>query len=325
MIVKKNHTLFIGSLPSSCTVRVLKEYFKKTLNGKFKLKKGKNKGKNKAGYAIITVFSDVDKAILLYNEHLLKGNKLKFQKYKTQDELFLEASDMLQRRIYINNLPIGTTQLEVEKLFSQFGEIETVFLKEKVRKIENHNLEEKVLKSFITFKNGNYVNKCLEKRPIYINGQELELYQKTTPKSRDTKKFVIVPESYSNQGAPRKDRKDPYDSPEGNLNKHFRKKKLEKNFSNFTQKTLFSTDFTSSFSVPGRVTRRGKRGRFGSSPFKCVPFEYVDWMNYPVEEFFSLKGLVPRRLEAVIDGREGEDFVDGYNHHPANLRMNKEC
>lgn len=91
------------------------------------------------------------------------------------------------------------------------------------------------------------------------------------------------------------------------------------------REAMFEAGFPTFVPQPSKVIRRGKRGKFATKPFKLITFEYVDWMNCPVEECFSLKSLVPRRLEAVNDGHSDEDFIDGYNHHPDNLKVNKTC
>lgn len=289
MIVKTTHSLFLGSLPNTFTVRVLKKFLQKTLKSKFKIKKGKNKGKSKATFAIITVFTDEDKNTLLYKEHFINKTELKFEKYKTEEDLYLEASKMLLRRIYVNNLPHGITEEDVHKIFSKYGDIETIFLKDK--EIKGYTVE-KVVKCFLTFNDEKSVELCFSDFPIIHQGCKLEIYQKTTPKSRGDKKFIKV--------------------------------EKEKNIfhdakSSYNQMNNYY-EFNSQTPKFGQVVKRGKRGKFQISPYEKNNYEIVDWMRNPINEYFSKKKMVPRKMEMSTDAK---DFIDGYQHMFENIRFNK--
>lgn len=318
MMSNNQETLFVRSIPNACKLAVLNDFFSSILEGEFEIKKGKSKGKNKPGHALITVHSERDRRTLLEGTLVLQGAELSIQRYKTPKDLFLEASDMLQKRVYINNLPFDATMPEVKQLFSQFGGIQNIFMKPKIAEGEEEvRAERRFIKSYVNFNKIEEAKKCLQAVPIYFKGHKLHLYQKLTPKNRlketrltkfpqaeskvSTSKFIYHDELIKNNF---NKNPDPYHLPE----------------TRFLQGRIRSRNvFRTSEAIP----KRSREGRFQIEPFKPMISGYSDWMNNQVECYFSFKDILPLPLGAASIARRNYVKECGYNHSFSNLRMNK--
>lgn len=328
--------LFFRSVPNSCSLKVLKSYFKAILASKFTIKKGKNKGKKKSGFATITVSAREDEETLTTSKHQIDGNELLFQKYKTDDELFLEAANMLQKRIYVNNLPHNVKRSEIIDLFSRFGVVRKVFLKPK--KAENTQTGDVELKvnSYVNFERPEDVKKCLDNQPLFIGNNLLELYQKTTPKKRE-KMILKIDDHHKNFQRERKNlEKFSQLEVKKNLEKKiWRKKKLGASCRYGGTNRLWDHQRRNEpypayhkFHLHSPTIRgRGKAGRFIIQPFTPVDTSFADWMGHDSNYYFSYKNLVPMRfLSGKLLGSKAHDLQiedEGYNHSFSNLRLNK--
>lgn len=351
MISNQKQRLFFRTVPNSCSLRVLKSYFKGVLKHKFSLQKGKNKGKRKSGYAIIIVSDPEDVQCLLDLKHYVEGNELVFQKFKTDEELFLEATDMLQKRIYISNFPIETTKDDISLLFSQFGKLEKIFLKPKKIMDDLTGDWKLVMNSFVNFEQKKDAKKCLGSQPLKSGSTVLNIYQKLDPKKRfKDKSEDTLFKNYDSQHHSQQDSQHHSLYHSQHHLQQYRKNYLE-NSSNFmsknkfhlSSKQKFNSDFkkkeyknrdnlTKKKQIPPRYLtyrRRGGDGNYVIKPFQLLKFRTVDWMGKTLTDYFSLKFLVPQRIDS-------ERFIGwnrkvlpvnandvGYDHNQNNIRLNK--
>lgn len=340
MIKDQKRTIFFRSVPNSCSLRSLKNYFRTILKSKFKIQKGKNKGKKKSGFATICTSTLEDEKVLFSSKHLLDGNELIFQKYKTDDELFQEAADMLQKRIYVNNLPHNVKRAEVAQLFSKFGNVKKVFLKTKKAKDPESGEEKLKVNCFVNFENKDAVSRCLESQPLKIKCNVLELYQKLTPQKRDQGDKEL------GQHEARKLQKKP------KINLEKKSPLIEKNnffgkISKMKNDYIKNINWNDEFRIggygmqnplvneeihphPSKIRGRGRPGMFSITPFASIDGLIYDWMGYDSNFAFSLKRLVPKKSLSqrlfVLRNRHNlqmEDNDEGYDHSFSNLRMNK--
>lgn len=333
MITNEPEPLFVRSIPSKCTLTTLKDFFSKILHGEFQIKKGKSKGKNKPGFAILAVYDERDKRTLLQDTLILQGVELEIQRYKTPKELFLDASDMLQKRIYINNLPSGTSELEVRHLFSQFGVIENIFYKARIPMIEDHGRDKNnkcPIKCYVDFSTVLEAKNCLKATPLFYKDHKLELYQKLTPTNRHDKSAKRL--NFKRPKQPKNIKK-----AEKKLKKNSRGKRFDnnshiqnpiKNNESGSKDAKLSTNPLNTqkseyMILPSYRLGRGKKGKFAIKPFKRRGSEFNDWMDQNVNYFFSYQNLVPISSTASGISQRGDKNHRGYNHSPSNVKLNK--
>lgn len=124
----ENNKLFITSLPSSTTSNELLETFSKF--GPIRsmdLIRDKNTNKCK-GFAFL-IYEDPSSALEAVKSCIeLKERQIVVQFQKEGKDLKNSKAEVKSRRLYVGNLPRGTTDLVLLNAFSQFGEIENAYV-----------------------------------------------------------------------------------------------------------------------------------------------------------------------------------------------------
>lgn len=354
MIEDNTNVLFIKKLPTSYDLVDLQKSLVEFLKGNFNIKRGKKKGKNKkSSYAVITLSSAEDRLSLLNSNVAYNGIFLRFEEYKSPEQLFYQASNMLQRRIYINNFPPSVVRDEVLQKFTNYGEIDTLFLKKQIVK-EGSEEEQMLIKSFVTFKDLTGVRKCFGDLPLFYKGCELELYQITTPERRISKKdsrqrpapvgksgrqgyydniYIKKKQGYNPQrgqynrnngrGGHVLKQRGGYHPPSSKINYNRREKRRNK-ATKLSKKSLKYKDRRRQEHHSPQQGRRGRTGKFAIMPFKNRAAEFNDWMGFVIKEYFSTMNLAPVSIASVpYQKRQGSNEIEGYDHRYANIRFNK--
>lgn len=305
MIDNEPVSVFIRSIPSGCTLAILKNFLSQILLGDFKLKRGKSKGKNKSGHATVTVYNERDLQTLLHDTLILQGVELEIQRLKTPEELFTEVSTMLKKRIYIDNLPFQVKHSEVKSLFSKFGAIKNVFIKPKIE-ISEDGVERRFINSYVNFNKVEDTRKCLDAIPVFLNGHELYLYQKLTPQNKKKKSRASRYPGWSK----------PVSTAKFEFNKNLIKNNEAKKSKSQKSKELFPVRIA--------ITGRGREGKYQIEPFQKSQHSYKDWIGNSIDYHLSLKSLLPFPMHAGASQRRRSNLECGYNHDIGNLRISKD-
>lgn len=158
--------IYVGSLPPNTTAKALLAYFDNLVRV-IELKRIKNKGKKSPGYATLKVRTKQEFDLILTREHYIKGHKLAVKAYLTPKERLKLEKNCLKRRVYIKNLPNNASVDELTSLFSQFGKVDSVIIKQKEY--------QRVPYGFVTFLSQKSAELSLEEGFVEYKGKDIEI------------------------------------------------------------------------------------------------------------------------------------------------------
>lgn len=126
--------LFLGGLPSDLTVDDLKQYFKELLspsqlsiNMPRRRSKATGKRVNK-GFAYIKVNSSADADLVIMHEHYFQGRKIDVDYAYDKSEKGSKGEELHKKRVCIKSIPRGTSDNDLFRLFSHYGEVIKAYL-----------------------------------------------------------------------------------------------------------------------------------------------------------------------------------------------------
>lgn len=128
----RGYRVFIGCIPGdSCEVELTELLSEYARIEKVSLAFDVNKHNKQycLGYGFVVCASKEDKRILIShaNDVCYRGRFITLREYKSGRRLKEDKLDFNLRRVFIGNIPSHATNASLEKLFSRYGEVETIY------------------------------------------------------------------------------------------------------------------------------------------------------------------------------------------------------
>lgn len=120
-----NKKVFIGGLDRKTTEKEAFAYISDIIKPifHFALKKKKSRSSMSLGYAILTTNKETFNKLIGGPPIYFNGRKLECKPFLKGEALTVFNLDFNKRRIFINNLPEGTSDEELKQIFSQYGTV----------------------------------------------------------------------------------------------------------------------------------------------------------------------------------------------------------
>lgn len=326
MIKNPNLVLYIKNLPLKYDMSQLKSALAKEIQGGFFVKMSKRKRqRSRRTFAILTLTRPEDMDTLLGSQIELTGRKLKFEIYKSHEELKSETIGMLEKRVYIDNLPTKIKRNQVKNEFIKFGEIDRIFLK--IVKDNRNKGTPPHSKCYITFSDKKSADLCMQSSPYKFLNHEIVVYQKQdTHQNRQA--------AFPKPSSPKI--KNPY-----YLNE---KMGGYESYQRFTKKNSSGcySGKNPRFSIEENLGEKKKINRYLSrnifyyfesskfisletTPYRGLKYGSNDWMGQKISYCFSMRNLVPKISEKNC-GFDLDSFssCNFYNHQSSNLKFQKQ-
>lgn len=151
--------LFLTNIPLSYSDQRLEEQISRVVSN-FDIQVKKKKGKKKSRMAVVRVFRSQDYENLLRTEFELDGVLCKVRRY-LQPEQRVELNEArLFLRVYFSLSASAFTEIDANRLFSQFGPIDTIFFYP-VRTLQEFGHDKKLFSGFVLFQTVQSAAKCL--------------------------------------------------------------------------------------------------------------------------------------------------------------------
>lgn len=181
--------VYIQNFPRNITIEQLQSILLRHASVEV-ISKSKNKGKKAKPYAYVSVRSQDDLQRLLEAKVTIRGHHLNIKEYKSEKELKAFRHSEIRKRVFINNIPLGTEEGVVRKAVERFGSIKILKMAEK----------EDGLTARITFDSQTARDLCLTKGRIQLTPktsvtvEEQRIYER----KEDLDSFERMPE-FSNR------------------------------------------------------------------------------------------------------------------------------
>lgn len=168
--------IFIGCLPNNTEKEEVYLHFSKYCQI-IKLKIKFRSNGVCAGYGHFrTRITDQEKAALLSAEHRYKDRKLDCRVYVKGPKLQKFLEDFTYRKIYVKNIPKGTTDLELHNYFSQLCQVQKAYIANQIQD------EKDSLFGFVVTSSKEGAKKLTELAYAGFKGSKLELLKSTCKK-----------------------------------------------------------------------------------------------------------------------------------------------
>lgn len=129
MIHTKATKIFIGCLPKDTETEDLKQYLLSHCPEIQNLKVKYRSNKLCAGYAnFITTCSKRTIDRFLNQNHLFNGRKLECRPFLTGEKMDSFFEELIKKRIYVNKIPAGVGDAELNDCFSAFGKVNKAYI-----------------------------------------------------------------------------------------------------------------------------------------------------------------------------------------------------
>lgn len=162
-------SIFIGSIDPKLTKQSIMNYFKNLGLDLYFLKKKNNRSKN----YIVAKTTDTRTFKFLSEhkkEHKIGGNGFITAEYLTGDQKVLKDAEEARKKLYVGNLPLGTSDEELKEFFSGFGKIKTAYVS---KKRTPSTASGKF--GFVVFQFKHTAKTVLELNSLYFKGVEITL------------------------------------------------------------------------------------------------------------------------------------------------------
>ena len=122
--------VYIQNFPRNITTEQLKSILQRHASVK-EISKSKNKGKKAKPFAYVQVRSQDDLERLLEAQVIIRGHHLNIKEYRSEQELKAFRHSEIKKRVFINNIPLGTEEEAVRRALERFGDIKILKMSEK--------------------------------------------------------------------------------------------------------------------------------------------------------------------------------------------------
>jgi len=165
--IQMNRALYVGSLPSNVTKGELQRYFSRFGEIAFVCLEMRSKNRNKGFGYILPAAEDVYLAILQLR-HTINNKHIRVERFLNSNALSLKHIDLNERRAIVCNLKFYEWDSEnFEKLMSQFGTIEKIYLN------KNNALVTKTISGGVIYRDRSSLQNAKNSEVFYKLGLEL--------------------------------------------------------------------------------------------------------------------------------------------------------
>lgn len=300
--------IYVGSLPPSTSAKALQGYFKKLVKV-VNLRRIKNKGRKSPGYAILKVDTKAEFDYLISTDHFINGQKLIVKAYLTPQQRLKIEKSLVNRRVYVKNLPEYAPVEQLKQLFRRFGDVKSVVLKEKQAQGEVYG--------FITFFDHHSAKRCLERGFIEFRGNDLEIKQYRINDSKFQKEIPNMVEK-SSDGSPINQREVFEKRHPGEVEENLSSNRLKTRFIDSQQDHEVNNEKILEPKInPEEVEH--SLGKIGIT----AEIQGVNFKGYPKPSFREIEGnyWVTERL--MLKGISKKDSRLSRKHDSYNLNFNK--
>jgi RNA recognition motif-containing protein len=325
------YRIFIRKLPPNCRTKDLQAYIESQPIGDYTLRKKKNKGKNKKSPIELQVYDREDYELFLFREHLINGVPVNFEQFFSPEEQRSLKNQILAKRVFISNLPLGITAQDLWGLFEKFGQLNNVFIKPSTSQADKKNAKGKQYSS-VTFENESDAQQCGNLRQLRYRGKVINVflkkeYEHISSKVNKKKKLIEI-NGRGTKGERRNFQKyrkyeQIYSDDEVKRNKGLRKGREQ--HSNIDQKQRTFRRIHKNYGT-GHFLRMRPRFAENSAFVKLKStVDRRDWYGARITEVFKICKIVRKE---IFDPETSENYNDsggivGYNHRSENIRLNR--
>lgn len=170
---ERDIAIFVGGIVGHVTENHIRDYFEQfgPIYSITLIPKKGNRTLN-SGYCFISFKeSNTKRSVLEEQNHFICGRRINCKSLLKGSDLKEEKTKNNQKKLCIKFLPLGTTEDQFEKFFSQYGKIHSFYL------VTYKNSQKPTCNGYVVYKTENTVNRLLDMRYVKYGQDRLKVEQ----------------------------------------------------------------------------------------------------------------------------------------------------